>query len=276
MNEAIIYALLAMLGLGLSNSFAKKPASLIGSEKTAFYSRIISFSILFVASIFLIKNFSFTLNDFLLACLISLYGYIPLLFFYLALNKGRAGIVTPISGTSIIVASFLSILFYNESFSSIKIISILIIVIGIFFLTFNSKGNEPKESIIFALFAALFWGILSFLMKIPAVALGGLISAMMLEGGVLIGSLVHQKFKIKKLEINIRKNILFIGLFVSLGSLFAMKAISIQEVSIVAPIIGAYPIITVIHSHFFLKEKLNLKEWIMILIIIIGIIGLSI
>lgn len=275
MNEAIIYALLAMLGLGLSNSIAKKPASLIGSKKTAFYSRIISFSILFIASIFLIKNFSFKINDILIALLISIYGYVPLLFFYKALNKGRVGIITPITGTSIIVASFLSILFYNETISSLKIISIFIIVLGIFFLTFNPKEKSEKESIIFALCAALFWGILSFLMKIPAVALGGLISAMMLEGGVLIGSLIHQKFKITKLEKSIKKNILFIGLFVSLGSLFAMKAISIQEVSIVAPIIGAYPIVTVLHSQFSLKEKLYLKEWIMILIIIIGIIGLS-
>jgi uncharacterized membrane protein len=276
MNEAIIYALIGMLGLGLSNSFAKKPANLIGSRKTAFYSRIISFSILLIASIFLIKNYSFNLNDFLIAFLICLFGYLPLLFFYLALKNGRVGIVTPISGTSIIVASFLSILFYNETLSSIKMISILIIVLGIFFLTYNPEGKESKQSIIFALLAALFWGILSFLMKIPTVALGGLLSALMLEGGVLIGSLVHQKFKIKKLENNIKKNILFIGLFVSLGSLFAMKAISIEEVSIVAPIIGAYPIVTVLHSQFILNEKLNLKEIFFILIIILGIVGLSI
>ena len=276
MNEAIIYALLGMLGLGLSNSFAKKPANLIGGEKTAFYSRIISFSILLIASIFLIKNVTFNLNDILIALIISLYGYLPLLFFYKALNKGRVGIVTPISGTSIIVASFLSILFYNETTSSIKIISIFIIVLGVFFLTFNPKVKAEKESIIFALLAALFWGILSFLMKIPTVALGGLFSAMMLEGGVLFGSLLHQKFKIKKLEKNIRKNILFIGFFISVGSLFAMKAISIEEVSIVAPIIGAYPIVTVIHSQFLLNEKLSLKEFFFILIIIIGIIGLSV
>ena len=277
MEKEIIFAIVSMIFLGLSNSFAKRPSLELGSKRTAFYTRIISSGLLILVAIFFVSRAELTLKAILISLALGIYGYLPLLFFYKAIKIGRVGIATPIAGTSVIYTVILAVVFLSEKISFLQGLSVLVIVAGVFLLTFKIGKLESKKVIIYSIIASVLWGTVSFFMKITADYAGFLIAAAMLEFGVLIGAIIHLKGNIKadKLKANF-KNVFFIGSVVAISTFATMKAYSIGDASIISAIVGAYPLISTLHSQISLGEKISLKEWGIILIIIIGVIGVSI
>ncbi|WP_373815981.1 EamA family transporter, partial [Jeotgalibaca porci] len=72
-----------------------------------------------------------------------------------------------------------------------------------------------------------------------------------------------------------QKNRGLAAIFETLGQFFYVYAISSNAV-VVAPMISAYSVVSVILSRIFLKEKLTSKQYLAVTGIIIGIIILSI
>lgn len=65
------------------------------------------------------------------------------------------------------------------------------------------------------------------------------------------------------------------ALFETLGQFFYVGAISSKEAIIVAPLISAYAIVSVILGRIFLKEKLHVRQYLVIAMIIVGIVVLG-
>ena len=106
----ILFGFIAMLGFGLGNAIAKVPIQKIGSEKTIFYRNVIISILLFLILIFFGQDAVFSTKYILLAFLIAGIGYIPLLFFYKALNLGKVGVVSPVANSSAIFTVLFSII----------------------------------------------------------------------------------------------------------------------------------------------------------------------
>ncbi len=68
----------------------------------------------------------------------------------------------------------------------------------------------------------------------------------------------------------------FSGLFLVLGIYSFYKGVEIGEISVVAPISGAYSIITVMLSVIFLNETVSAMKWMAIIIMLLGISLISI
>jgi drug/metabolite transporter (DMT)-like permease len=283
-NLGILFGLFAMLGYGLSNGIAKVPTKKIGPRNTIFL-RGIFISLILLSVFFLFSQQVYLSTTYILiAFSISAIAYIGFNIFYHALKIGEVGIVSPIANSSVFITVLLSIVFFEESIPLIQIFFIFFIIIGIGIISINlrniSKSNLFKISsgIPYALITCLLWGLVFFLYKIPVNVLGPILTSFIIESGMMLFSGIDIKISRKVFTLPNRKNLIqifFVALFGGAGTLFFSSGISVSNVSIVAPLTFANPLISTLYGKFIYKEKLNIIQYFAIFLILIGIILIS-
>lgn len=281
---AIIFGVLAMFGYGLNNAISKVPVKKVGEVKTIFYRNVFISIIYLIVLIIFLQKANFDFQFILIAFAISLLGYIPFVSFYKALEKGSLGIVSPIANSSVIITILFSVLFFKESLNFIQILSIISVIIGIFLISLDFKNLKSSSflrlstGVPYALLSCFLWGIVFFLFKIPVNILGPILTSFIIEFGITIFSALH--LKIQKISFalpsrQMLKYIFLVSIFGAIGTLSFTFGISIYNVSIIAAIAFANPLIAVIYGKFIYKEKLKLQQWLAIGIILCGIVLIS-
>ncbi len=279
----ILFGFIAMLGYGLNAFFLKAPIARIGPTKAIFFRTFFVTLILLMVFLYFISETTFSLYYILIASIISIIGYFPFAAFCKALKIEKLGIVTPISGSSVMFTILFSIIFFGESLTPVQSFSIILILAGIILISLNLKELKSPNilkispGVFLALFAALLWGLVYFLFKIPVSIIGPFLTSLIIEFGVLVSSGVH--LKISKMDFKIpNKEILFYtflaGLGGGAGTLFYNLGIKVADVSIVAAIMFANPLIAVLCGRFT-GEKLSKLQYFAILVLITGIVLLS-
>jgi uncharacterized membrane protein len=122
--------------------------------------------------------------------------------------------------------------------------------------------------VLLTIFAAFFYGISIVFQRR---GLRGIPEYKILSGYKINFSAI--KKSIKKI---LNRYFVFGILIGSVGSLLYLKAMSTGEVSIIQPLTYLSVIVTWILGSFYLKEKLHLREWISIFLILIGAMILSV
>ena len=280
----ILFGFIAMLGFGLSNAIAKVPIQKIGGEKTILYRNIIISILLFLILLFFGQAAVFSIKYIFIAFLIAVIGYVPLLLFYKALNLGKVGIISPIANSSIIFTVLFSIIFFHESITFGQGTSIAFIILGIILISLNLKDLKNSHilkissGIPYALVTALLWGAVFFLWKIPVNVLGPILTSFVIEFGTLISGAVYIYATKKDFKTPDKKMwiyIFFIAIGGIIGSLFFNMGIKNHDVSIVAPITFASPLVVTLYGKFVYKEKLSKVQYLAIFFIVLGIIFVS-
>ncbi len=236
---------------------------------------------------------------------IDIIRYLPISFFYISsmvigykgLKYLELSIASPVQNTSGVITAILLLIFFKESYDYPFYIAVLLIFIGIIGLSLkeiNENKNKRIEyrknhkrsivltfTIIFPLVYCIFDGIGTFLDGIYLDKLS-LISEdtalVAYEYTFLIYGLVTYIYlKTKNVKINILKEKykLSAAIFETAGQFFYVYAMG-GNATISAPIVGSYCILSLLLSRVFLKEKLSIKEYISIFLVLIGIIILAI
>lgn len=280
----IFFAVIAMLGYGLGNALAKVPVQKIGSERTIFYRNVMVSILLFVIFLFFSHSATFSVKYILIAFLIAVIGYMPLLFFYKALNIGKVGLVSPVANSSMAFTVLFSIIFFHESISFGQAGAIILIILGIILISLdprdlkNSKLLKISSGLPYALITSLLWGLVFFLWKIPVNILGPILTSLVIEFGTMICSVVYiyiVKKDFQRPNNKILKYILFMSLGGALGTLFFNMGIEKANVSIVSPIASGAPLIAALYARLAFKEKLSKLQYLAIIMIILGVILVS-
>lgn len=280
----IFFAVIAMLGYGFGNALAKVPVQKIGSERTIFYRNVMVSVLLFVIFLFFSHNATFSAKYILIALLIAVIGYIPLLFFYKALNIGKVGLVSPVANSSMAFTVLFSIIFFHESISFGQAVAIILIILGIILISLdprdlkNSKLLKISSGLPYALITSLLWGLVFFLWKIPVSILGPILTSLVIEFGTMICSVVYiyiVKKDFQRPDNKILKYILFMSLGGALGTLFFNMGIEKTNVSIVSPIASGAPLIATLYAKLVFKEKLSKLQYLAIIMITLGVILVS-
>ncbi|MBT4209629.1 MAG: DMT family transporter [Candidatus Komeilibacteria bacterium] len=280
----ILFGFIAMLGFGLGNAIAKVPIQKIGSEKTIFYRNVIISILLFLILIFFGQDAVFSTKYILLAFLIAGIGYIPLLFFYKALNLGKVGVVSPVANSSAIFTVLFSIIFFYETISIDQGLAIAIIILGIILISLNPKDLKNSQilkissGVPYALITSVLWGLVFFLWKIPVNVLGPILTVLIIEFGTMLCSATHIYVTKKDFRLpnkRILKYLFFISLGGAIGGLFFNMGIQRANVSIVSPIAAAAPLVATLYGKFVFKEKISKLQYLAIFIIIIGVVLVS-
>ena len=275
----IIYALLASVFSGLTSVFAKT-----GIKNTD--SILVTFLRTIVISIFilLIVIFKENINDIFLLdkktllflILSGISNTLLWICYFKALDLGTVSKVTPVDKTSIVLTLILSSLFLNEKITTIKIISIVLILLGTF-LTIKKESKDSKDNrwILYAILTAVFTSTTTVLSNIGIENTNTTLITFLRTIVVLIIlttiTLFKKKYKyIKDIKSRSWLFIILSGLSTSLSWLFYFKALALGEASIVFPIEKLSLVVSILISIIFLKEKVSKKQITGIIIIVIG------
>lgn len=276
----IIYGLIAMVGFGLHTAISQVPIRSVGSVQTIFFRNIFTSSILLAGVIIFQQYATISLKYVGIALAISFIAYIPLVMFFKALNFGKVGIVTPIANSSVVFTVLFSIFFFGEALSGAHMFSIGIIVAGIVLISldFNDLKNSSifrvSSGVPYALVTSILWGVAFFLFKIPVDVLGPILTAFITESGIFIFAAVNMGISKINFSVPAKRDIRYISIasfFGAIGALFYNYGITAADVSIVAALTFANPLVSTVYAKVMYKEKLCVLQYVAIVLVIAGI-----
>lgn len=195
--------------------------------------------------------------------------------YFKALSLANVNMVTPIDKTSIILTLILSFIFLKESITINKIISIILILTGTYLMVKKEKEKKNSKWIIYAILTAVFTSLATILGKVGIKNIdpnfATLIKTIIVL--IIIWIIIVIKKDYKDIKLLDKKNYLFItlsGISTSLSWLFYFLALKRGEASIVFPIEKMSVVVAIIGSSIFLKEKLDKKAVIGLILLFIS------
>lgn len=284
----VIAGLLSMSFWGTAIFLAALASRKLGNVLTLFWMQLFG---LLVGALFCFTNIdSFALNLVLqnipLLITVAVLQVIAYLAFYKGLEKAQVSLVSPIGAAWGLITAMLGVVFFKEALSTIQLLAIGFIVVGIVLLSidiqdlFKSKKVNLLVGVKEGIIAMLGWGISLFLIIPASRDLGWFLPAfifrffllLLLTGYVLLSKRPFVP-KPKKFPI---KLLLLIGVF-DIGGFFSYSfGVAGAHASIVAPIGSAFTLVTVLLAKVFLKEKMDLNKIIGILAIVSGLVLISV
>lgn len=204
--------------------------------------------------------------------------------YFKALQLGNVNKVTPIDKSSTILTMILAMIFLGEQITFLKVISIILIGIGTYLMIEKKKDNKQAKDnkwLIFAFGSAIFASLTSILGKVGIEGVESNLGTAIRTIVVLIMAWVvvfttKKQNEIKDIDKRSWKFLLLSGLTTGLSWLCYYKALQDGQASIVVPIDKLSIVITIAFSYFILKEKLNKKSLLGLILIVVGTINLLI
>lgn len=202
--------------------------------------------------------------------------------YFKALQLGDVNKVTPIDKFSTVLTMVLAIIILREPVTLPKSIGMVAIALGTYLMV--AKKNTIHEQstasfsntwLVYALLSALFASLTAILAKIGIVGVESNLGTAIRTAVVLIMAwlIVFMTGRYREIKIIDKKSWIFLclsGITTGLSWLCYFKALQDGQASIVVPIDKLSIVITVAFSYFFLKEKLNTKSFIGLVLIVAG------
>ena len=277
----IIYALVSAIFSGLTSVLASY-SSKLNKVDSILITTIRTFIILvlsFIATL-IYKTFNeiYNLNikTIIFLILSGISTTLLWIFYFKALDTGDVSKVTPIDKTSIVITLILSMIFLHEKITIIKVISIIFILIGTL-LTVNKKTTNEKNNkwILYSILTAIFTSTTTIISKIGLNDIDSVLATFIRTVIVFIILMfiviIKKKYVyLKDISKKSLRYVIYSGITNTLSWLFYFASLKDGETSIVFTIEKLSIVVTILLSVIFLKEKLNRKQIIGIIIIVIA------
>lgn len=196
-----------------------------------------------------------------------------------SIKYGSVAITSSIKKTKVVIPFLLGIIILNEKCTYLQLLlSLIIVVLSIFLSKENDnkvEKNGIKKAIFYSYGFVLFNGLSNFLNKIYITHFNDALYVMFNYGLIIIFTIVLVCLITKKFsyidirKINMKKFFLLQALLDALSSIFDRFALLNGNISIISIISTCSIIITILASRIFLREKIAVKKYILILGIII-------
>ena len=277
--SGIIYQLISMLSFGTSNVLWKNPQKRLPIFKIIMLRTIVSV-VLFGIMALLFFESKGNFFDWVIGFVISFTSFFGLVFYNLSLKESKVSHSVTITSISAVFGVLVSVFFYDEQLHLKLVASLLFVTAGLFFLESKKPLIQWSKGTVYAILAAFFWGTTFALFKIPVEKIGSYNFSFVLEISVLLGATIlflsTKKNKTTHLPtISTYLTVGVIGVLAFLGVLFYNMAIEKVPVSILS-VMGAFtPVISIVISHIFLKEKFTKAQYIGMTATLIGVILLA-
>ena len=203
--------------------------------------------------------------------------------YFKALQIGDVNKVTPIDKSSTILTMLLAFMFLGEGFTAIKVVAMILIAIGTYLMIQKKETEQTSQQgnmwLIYAFGSALFASLTSILGKVGIEGIDSTLGTAIRTAVVLIMAwiVVFVTKKENTIKSIGRKDWIFLVLsgFATGGSwLFYYRALQMGPASVVVPIDKLSILITIAFSYIVLKEKLNKKSAIGLVLIVAGTLAL--
>ena len=298
-----IFALITTLAWGLAELFYKKGAR--QDEKYAHLKICICVgAVMGIHAIFtlLTQDINYNPINLIRYLPVSLLYIVSMAFSFFGMRFIEESISDPIENTSGAICSLLCVIFLGEALSIPAVLAIIIMVIGVLGVGFlENRGDTARKKVLGKKMA-----IIAFCMPFVYAlldAVGSFVDVFYLDDvaatpliGVtettieavantsyeltfaLFALILFVFMKIKKVEfgsISKQRDKVLSAVFETAGQLTYVYAMS-GNGAVAAPIISSVCVVSLLLSRIFLKEKLTLKKYVFISIVIIGILMLAV
>ena len=199
--------------------------------------------------------------------------------YFKALSMGDVNKVVPIDKSSTILTVLLAIFLFGEVSNLVmKLVATVILALGILLMIEKKKsaqGAQGRGWMLYAVLAALFAALTSILAKVGISGVESNLGTAIRTGVVLLMAwvIVLSRGKQRQLRTLDRRELLFIALSgIATGASWLCYYFAIQngDVSVVVPIDKLSIIVTVIFSFIVFKEKLSLKAFAGLCLMVLG------
>ena len=198
--------------------------------------------------------------------------------YFKALQLGNVNKVTPLDKSSTILTMILAMIFLGEKITVLKLICIVLIGAGTYLMIEkkeDSKQAKDNKWLFFALGSAIFASLTSILGKVGIEGVESNLGTAIRTIVVLIMAWVvvfvtNKQGQIKNIDKTSWKFLILSGLTTGLSWLCYYKALQLGEASIVVPIDKLSIVVTIAFSYFILKERLNKKSILGLVLIVAG------
>ncbi len=297
-----IFALLVMLFWGTADLFYKKSAD--QEEKHTHLKTVVAVGMVMgVHAIFtlLTNDLNYDWKNIIMYLPVSSMYILSMAIGYFGLRYLELSISSPIQNTSGIIVSILCFFILKETMSPLSVVAIAIIAVGLLALGIierkaNSSENleDRKYKIGFvAFFIPILYCIIdslgtffdAYYLNLETTPLINITEGnlelvanvsyeltFLIAGIICLIFLIFKKSKTTKETV---KNNFLAAIFETAGQFFYVYALSGNAI-IAAPMVASYCVVSMILSRIFLKEKLTKKEYLSLILIIIGIIILGV
>lgn len=205
--------------------------------------------------------------------------------YFKALSLGDINKVVPIDKSSTVMSVLLAIIIFGETDNlAVKLIGTAILTAGIF-LMIEKKADAQKQIgkgwFIYAALSAVFAALTSILAKVGITGVESNLGTAIRTGVVLVMAwcIVFAKGKQKQLKEIGKRELVYIllsGLATGASWLCYYYAIQNGIVSVVVPIDKLSITVTVLFSYIVFKEKLNVRSFIGLCLMIMGTLAMAI
>jgi len=271
LQAAILYGLVAMFASGLANALLKRAAGGMGVLPTVIFRSGVSALALWAVFIAVRPVIVFSAGMLAFAVAVSILGYFPFLFFIAGLKEGKVGVVAPIAASWIAIAAVTSFVLYSEPFTVGKIVALVLVILGVLFSSVNLKdwqsGFSLQSGVLFAAIAAVMWGIVFPLFKVPSEYFGALFFACLIESMVCLSGFAHRILTRTPVPSIDAFKASWMPVFAA-GVLTALFTLSVGagyltgEVSVVSALAGSGVVVTLLVARLFEKERLSALQYV--------------
>lgn len=255
----------------------------IGSAQVLFYRGISVVVLMAIACIPFYKDLN-NLPMALFAFFLGIAGYIPVLAFMHGLRVSKVGVVAPIGATSALFTVVLAFIFLDTPLSAVQWFAIAMVVAANVIISVNpkdirnSKITQLENGILFALIAAVGWGLFYFILVYPTRSIGPWLSALFVEIGVMTAAGAHLLLTKEKFDFKHTKSwpMVASGFAIAVGTVAYTIGVHSYNVGIVAVLSNSTALSSTLLAAYFFKERLTRFEMIVAAVMILGVILVSI
>ena len=203
--------------------------------------------------------------------------------YFRALQIGDVNKVVPIDKSSTILTIILAFIFFKEEISALKLVCVILIAIGTYMMITKKETSEEEQNkakgshswLFYAVLSAVFASLTSILGKIGIEGINSNLGTAIRTIVVLIMAWIvvfvtEKQHTVKQIE---KKELGFIclsGLATGGSWLCYYKALQDGLASVVVPIDKLSIVVTIVFSYIVFKEKLTMKSFVGLVLIIAG------
>lgn len=272
-----------MIAYSLANVSSQPLVRKLGSAQVLFYRGLTVSLVLAFACLPHYRDLT-SLPQAVFALLLGVAGYIPVLAFMQGLKVSRVGIVAPIGATSALVTVVLAFAFLNTPLSFVQWSAVALVVAANVAISINPKDlrssnlMQLESGILYALIAAIGWGLFYFVLVYPTRSIGPWMAALFVELGVTIAAGTHIILSKQKISFgdSLAWPMIGSGLCIVIGTVTYTIGVYSYNVGIVAVLSNSTALASTLLAAYFFKEKLTRSEKIIAAIMILGVILVSV
>jgi drug/metabolite transporter (DMT)-like permease len=285
-NMGIIYVLIGAFCFAISNAYWKKVTATIPYQIGMFYRGI------FATVIFAILYFGFRQADFfkywvvrdividqefILSIALSVFNIFGLVFFLQGLQKAPVSVVVPVSSLKLFTI-LTAVFVVGEVWKGNYLIAFILSTVGLFLLYYKRgeihNAKEFEKGMLYGLASSFFWGSSYALYKFPIAWWGPLGFSLIIESVAMLFGLVlvvkdgFSNQLVSYLKAIHLKAYLILGALLVIGGLAINMSYGYLPVVVINILIIGSQIISVLIGYFIYKERLSIKQWIGLALII--------